>query len=162
MEGDVFQWKLDISFSHLKNIIVIADDIMIIGKKQNHQDQDLALTALVETERRCNVWLNYDKLQHKKTKVDFFGETYTTNGCNLEQTKVSAITSMPELSCKKEVQSFLGMINCLSKFSTRLSELSEPIRELFKEKIPFNWVGTLRSFQCNKAGNSECVNSSVV
>ena len=31
------------------------------------------------------------------------------------------------------------MINYLSKFSVRLSELAEPIRELFKEKVPFNW-----------------------
>ena len=31
------------------------------------------------------------------------------------------------------------MVNHLSKFSARLSELVEPIRELFKDKIPFNW-----------------------
>ena len=31
------------------------------------------------------------------------------------------------------------MINYLSKFSARLSELSEPIRELSKERVPFNW-----------------------
>ena len=55
------------------------------------------------------------------------------------QTKVSAINTMPELSSKKEVQSFIGMINYLSKFSARLSELSEPFRELSKERVPFNW-----------------------
>ena len=31
------------------------------------------------------------------------------------------------------------MINYLSKFSPRLTELAEPIRELVKEKVPFNW-----------------------
>ena len=31
------------------------------------------------------------------------------------------------------------MINYLSKFSTRLSELAEPIRDLAKERVPFNW-----------------------
>ena len=71
-------------------------------------------------------------------EVDFFEETYMTDGCKPAQTKVSAITLMPEPSCKKEVQSFIGMINYLSKFSTRLSELSEPIRELSKEKVPIN------------------------
>ena len=30
------------------------------------------------------------------------------------------------------------MINYLSKFSARLSELVEPIRELCKDKVPFN------------------------
>ena len=33
----------------------------------------------------------------------------------------------------------MGIINYLSKFSARLSELSEPIRQLSKEKVPFNW-----------------------
>ena len=31
------------------------------------------------------------------------------------------------------------MINYLSKFSARQSELFEPIRELSKEKVSFNW-----------------------
>ena len=60
---------------------------------------------------------------------------YKIDGCKPVQTKVSTITTMPEPSCKKEVQSFIGMINYLSKFSARLSKLSEPIRERF----PFNW-----------------------
>ena len=46
---------------------------------------------------------------------------------------------MPVPSCKKKVQSFIGMINYLSKFSAWLSELAEPIRELSKEKVLFNW-----------------------
>ena len=73
---------------------------MVVGK--NHRDHDLSLTALLETPKKCNVELNYNKLQYKKTEVDFFGETYMINGCKPAQTKVSTITSMPELSCKKE------------------------------------------------------------
>ena len=30
--ADVFQQKLDQCFSHLKNVIIIADDIMVVGK----------------------------------------------------------------------------------------------------------------------------------
>ena len=40
---------------------------------------------------------------------------------------------------KRQVQSFIRMINYLSKFSARLSELAEPVRKLAKEKVPFNW-----------------------
>ena len=46
---------------------------------------------------------------------------------------------MPELSCKKEVQSFIGIINYLPNFSTRLSKLSKPIRKLSKDRVLFNW-----------------------
>ena len=54
------------------------------------------------------------------------------------ETKVCAITNMPSPTCNKQVQSFIGIINYLSKFSVRLSECVEPIRELSKEKVPFN------------------------
>ena len=55
------------------------------------------------------------------------------------QSKVTAIVEMPLPTIKKQVQSFIGMINYLSKFSARLSELAEPIRELCKDKVPFTW-----------------------
>ena len=46
---------------------------------------------------------------------------------------------MPVPTSKKQVQSFMGMIKYFSKFSARLSEIAEPIREMAKEKLPFNW-----------------------
>ena len=70
---------------------------------------------------------------------DFFGDTYTAGGCKPAKSKLSAITAMPSLTNKKKVQSFIGMINYLSKFSPGLSKLAEPIRELSKDKVPFNW-----------------------
>ena len=136
---DVFQWKLDECFGHIKNLIVIADDIMVIGKHNNHKDHDLAFTTLLQTARRCNIKLNYDKLRFKCTQVDFYGKTYTTDGHKPAQNKITAIVKMPPLSSKKEVQSFIRMTNYLTKFSLRPTKLSETIRELIKEKVPFNW-----------------------
>ena len=75
----------------------------------------------------------------KKTEVEFSGETYTTDGCKPAQSKVSAIVKMPPPTNKKQVQSFIGMVNYLSRCSARLSELAEPIRELCKDKVLFNW-----------------------
>ena len=123
--GDVFQCKLNQCFGHLKNVIVIAADIMILGKKLNHSDHDQALTTLLETARKCNVQLNDEKLQYKKQEVDIFGETYTTSCCKPDKNKVAAITKMPASTNKKQVQSFIGMIKYLSKFSARLWSPSE-------------------------------------
>ena len=136
ISGDVFLCKLDQCFWKIDQVIVIVDDIMVVGKKQDHRDHAVALTTLQGTARKCNVKLNFDKLQYKKTEVDFFGETYTTDDCKPSQSKVSAIVEMPEPTCKKQVQSFIGMVNYLSKILARLSEL---IRELSKDKVPFKW-----------------------
>ena len=78
--GDVFQCKLDQCFGHIPTVIVIADDIMVFGKMQNHKDHDQTLTTLLQTAKACNVRLNYEKLQYKQTEVEFFGEMYTVNG----------------------------------------------------------------------------------
>ena len=137
--GDVFQQKLDECFSHIENLIVIADDVMVVRKKENNRDHNIAFTTLLHTARECNVKLNYDKLKFKCKEVNFYGETYTTDGHKLAQDKVQAIVKMPPLSNRKEAQSFIGMINYLTKFSPCLTELSEPIRELTKEKVPYNW-----------------------
>ena len=138
--GDVFQHKLGQCFGQLKNVIVIADDIMIVDKRSNHSNHDQALTTLLETARQCNVLLNYEKLQYKKQEVVFFGETYTTSGHNPDQNKITAIIKMPAPTNKKQVQSFIWMIMYLSKFSAILSEIAEPIRELAKNRVPFIWV----------------------
>ena len=67
----IFQCKLDQCFGKIKEVTVISGDIMIVGKKPNHSDHDQALAALPETARKCNVQLNYEKLQYKKQEVDF-------------------------------------------------------------------------------------------
>ena len=60
--GDVFQHKLDECFGHIPNMIVIADDIMVVAKQPYHKDNDQTLSTLFETARKCNVRLNYEKL----------------------------------------------------------------------------------------------------
>ena len=137
MAGDVFQCKLDECFGKIKQVIIIADDIMIVDNKPNYSDHDQAFTTLLQTAQKCNVKLNYDKLQYKQVEAEFFGETYTTS--SHKPAKVSVITAMPSPTNKKQVQSFIGMINYLPKFSLRFSELAEAIRELSKDKVPFIW-----------------------
>ena len=61
------------------------------------------------------------------------------DGHKTAQSKVKAIADMPQPECKRQVQLFIGMVNYLSTFSACLSELAEPVRELSKEKVPFNW-----------------------
>ena len=139
VDGGLFQYKLDQCFGHIPNVIVIADDIMVVGKMQNHRDHNQALKTLLHTARECNVRLNYEKLQYKETEVEFFIETYTVDDCKPAQSKVKAIVEVPSPSCRKQVQSFIGIVNYLSKFSACLSKLAEPIQELSKEKVPFNW-----------------------
>ena len=64
----------------LKHVIIIADDIIIVRYKSDHSDYDQAFTSLLQTALKCNVKLNYNKLQYKQDEVEFFGETSITSG----------------------------------------------------------------------------------
>ena len=120
-------------FSKLKQVIIIADDIMFVWYKPDHHDHDQTFTILLKTAQKCNVKSNFDKLQYKQNEVDFFGDIYTTSGHKPARSKVSAIKCIPSPTIKKQVQSFIGMINYLFNCLPRLPELAELIKELSKE-----------------------------
>ena len=69
--GGIFQCKLDECFGKIEQVIIIADDIMIVGYKSDHSDHDQAFTTLLQTAKKCNIKLNYDK-QYKQNEVEFF------------------------------------------------------------------------------------------
>ena len=99
---DVFQHKLGQCFGQIPNVIVIADDIMVVGKMQNHRYHDQALATLLHTARTCNVRLNYDKLQYKQTEVESFRETYTLDGCKPAQSKVKVLVTCHHLHARSK------------------------------------------------------------
>ena len=134
--SDVSECKPYECFGRIQQVIIIADDIMIVCYKPDHSDHDQACTNLLQIAQKCTVKLNYDKLQYNQDEVEFCGETYTTSSNKPSKDKVSTITAVPSPTNKKQVQLFIGMINYLAKFSLRLSELSELIRELSKDKVP--------------------------
>ena len=111
--SDVFQQKLDSIFLNSENIMIITDEIMGIGYQEDEWDHDKAFTQLLETVKKSNIKLNFDKIQYKQ-EVDFFGETYMTQGCKLSNAKVKAITEMPKPTTLKDLQTFLGMVQYLS------------------------------------------------
>ena len=47
--GDVFQCKLDECFDKIEQVIIIADDILIVGYKPDHSDYDHVFTTLLQT-----------------------------------------------------------------------------------------------------------------
>ena len=53
--SDVFQHKLDKCFGKIKQLVIIADDIMIVGNKPDHSNHDQVFTILLQTAQKCNV-----------------------------------------------------------------------------------------------------------
>ena len=96
-------------------------------------------TELLETMKKNNVKLNFNKIQYKQKEVEFFSETYTTQGHKPSDMKVKAITEMPKPTTLKDLQTFLGMVQYLSKFLSRIAEIAEPLGDLTKKHAPYAW-----------------------
>ena len=68
----VFQCKLDECFGKIKQVITIADDILIVGNMPDHIDHNQTFTTLLQTAQKCNVKLIYGKLQFKQRRSRVF------------------------------------------------------------------------------------------
>ena len=92
---------------------------------------------LLETVKKKNIKLNFNKSQCKQKEVEFFGKTYTAQGHKPSDTKVKGITEMLKPTDLKDLQTFLGMVQYLSKFSPRIAEIAEPLWDLMKKHAPY-------------------------
>ena len=66
---------------------------------------------------------------------------WTPEGMRPDENKIKAICNMPPPKNLVELQSFMGMINYLNRFSPMaiIAQTSEPVRQLMKKEAPFIW-----------------------
>ena len=100
---------MDIVFGKLEGLSGIVDDTFIYGIGEAQHDQDIL--NILDTARENNVRFNPDKFQFK---------------VNMHPPKNLA-----------DLQSFIGMINYLNRFSSIIAQTSEPVRQLMKIETPF-------------------------
>ena len=84
--------------------------------------------------------LNPDKVKIDCHEVPFFGNILFKDGLSPDNTKVQLIKDWPVPTGHKELQSFLGRVNYLSRFSVFLSDLLVPLQALLKKGTEFVWM----------------------
>ena len=134
---DIFQRKLDEVYKGIPNVTGIADDIIIAGSTQ--QEHDEAFMTMLEAARKNSVGLNSTKLQLKQKSVSFFGHTITAEGIQPSDDKLEAIRNIQTPTNAKDLLTILGMITYLNRYSTKLAQLTSPLRDLIKKKVHFKW-----------------------
>ena len=125
---DVFQEKLDEIFHNVPGVTGIADDMVTYGKSiEEHYKHFLNFLSIV---RKNNLKLNALKLQFQLKEVSFFGHNWSSKGISPDLKKIHAIQQMVFPPDKGSMQSFLGMVNFLNRYSPQLTELSTSLRQL--------------------------------
>ena len=127
----------NIAFKGLDSITGIADNLFVYGSSEVEHYKNLS--KLMERAKQKGVVFNKDKVQFKCNKVSFFGHTWMPQGVKPDNKKVSAIIEMKPPEDVKSLQSFLGLVNYLTRYSGRLATLSAPLRDLTKKDTVYSW-----------------------
>ncbi|XP_048589536.1 uncharacterized protein K02A2.6-like [Nematostella vectensis] len=129
---DIFQRQLGSALEGLNGVTGIADDIFVYGSTEEEHDRNL--TDLMGRAQEKGIVFNAEKLQFKCNEVSFFGHTWSPEGVRPDNKKVSAILDMEAPKDTKNLQSFLGLVNYLTRYSGQLATLTAPLRELTKKE----------------------------
>ena len=86
-----------------------------------------------------NLTLNLNKCEFRVRKITYLGEVLSKDGVQPDPEKIRAITEIPRLYTKKDVQRLLGMANYVSKFIPNLANCTIAIRSLIEKKSEWSW-----------------------
>ena len=126
--GDLFQAKIDEFFSDMHDSTQgIADDILVIGFDDDSSDHDAVLDVVCARADKVNLCFNEKKCIIHCTIAPFFGELVSRKGVKPDPTKLEAIQNLQLPRTKHELQSFLGMINYISKYTPGAAQVCKPL-----------------------------------
>ena len=134
---ELFQRRMNQILEGLEGVLCLMDDVLIFGKdKEQH---DVKLMEVLKRIAEAGVTLNSEKCEFAKNRVKFLGHVIDREGIRVDPDKTAAILRMETPKNIPELRRFLGMTNQLGKFSHRVSDLTQPLRELLSSKKTWTW-----------------------
>ena len=113
--------------------VVCLIDVLVFGR--NQEEYDVRLLAAFQRLEEANVMLNQAKCEFNKSSVKFLGHGHVVkNGIAPDPDKTSAIRKMPTPRSISDVRRFMGLVNQLGKFSSRIAEISQPLMQILRSR----------------------------
>ena len=119
------------------------DDVLVAGKDQEEHDKHLH--AVLERIQAAGLTLNREKRQFSCSRIVFLGHVIDANGVSPDPCKTGAIQKMKSPTTVTELRRCKGMINQLNKFSPKIVETSQPLRELLKSNTAWLWTPIMKT-----------------
>ena len=135
--SDVCQYKVDEIFQDIPQCVSIADDIIIFG--YGDSDHDATLYFVFDRAHDVGMHFNPDKCIFKHNSISFYGVTLSSEGVKPDPRKIEAIKNLPEPKSEALLQSYLGIVNYLSRFSPNIAKMMTNLRALLKNGTEFMW-----------------------
>ena len=135
---DIFEKCMRNIVDGLQEVVNIANDVLIFATEYEKFKENVInfLDRCVEHD----LHLNPEKIRINVDSVPFFRQTLMKDGLQMDANKWQVIQNWPQPKNVKELQSFLGSVNYLSKFISHLSSSRKPLQDLLKSSNEFVWL----------------------
>ena len=127
---EVFQKIISQMVSYIEGAEAIIDDILVWGS--HHKEHDQRLKKVLHRAREYNLKLGAGKCEIRKSKVTYAGHRLTSEEFKPDPEKIRAIEKMEIPTCTKDLQTFMGFIQYLSKLMPNMSTVSAPLRRYWR------------------------------
>ena len=131
---------MDAHLEKISNCMAIADDIIMYGYRNDGSDHDKMVREVLNKAKAVGMWFNPNKCQFRKMQVKVFELILSRQGVSPEPAKIEALRKLPEPRDDKLLQSFLGIVNYLSRFDPNIARLIHNLRELLKKGSEPKWT----------------------
>lgn len=137
ISGDEYNRRGDEALQTTTSSVKIVDDIL--SYEADYQQHLNNVWHILSKCKEYGITLNPDKLKFAEEEVDYCGYHLSKNGFIPNEAKVTSLIEFKTPTNLTELQSFLGLANQLSQFSTQIAELAEPLRQLLKKSTEWTW-----------------------
>ena len=100
----------------------------------------MRLYSVLDRARKVGMEFNPDKCTFKRDSISSYGVTLSADGVKPDPRKIDAIKNLPEPRTESWLQSFLGIVNYLSRFSPNIAKMTCNLRALLKKNTEFLWL----------------------
>ena len=133
----MFQRKVDETFGDLPGVTGIADDNVVYG--YDDRDHDKNLCTVLQRARETGLRFNLAKHKFKCACIPFFGHIIGADGLQPDPRKIESILSMDPSNSLAILQTFLRMVQFLSRFIPNLASTAARLWSLTKKTNDFVW-----------------------
>jgi len=115
------------------------DDLLVTtnGSLEDHLQK---LGTVLAKLKNAGLKVNVNKSNFCQSEIEYLGYLITRNGIKPQPKKVEAIHNMAAPKSRKQVRSFLGLVNYYRDIVVRRSDISAPLTKLTSNKVPFKWA----------------------
>ncbi|KAL3192650.1 hypothetical protein MRX96_058871 [Rhipicephalus microplus] len=133
----IFQREIDSLFRGMRHVAVYLDDILATGRKEEDYLQNLH--SILARLQHAGLKLKLEKCIFFAPSIEYLGHVISLAGLAPTSRKVEAVLKAPKPQNKKELQSYLGLINFYRTFLPNLSSHLQPLHLKLRHGQQWAW-----------------------